>query len=223
MFFPVVLSQPITQIGELFLIDATKSYFFGELLSAKLDINGVIVNLDIEDKTKWKINFMFNAEGMKQIKLIIESEQEEEFESSTDILVVNKDEERLFSNDQDLARSESEIFCFLSEGQNSFNQYHREAQIRILDQLSNNGIFNKDGNRLLPVDIFDIEEVRDWSKFLTLSIMFRDLSTSNKDLYEEKSVYYFDLARRAQDKAVIRLGQNGERQVGLKQLWMVRR
>ena len=55
-----------------------------------------------------------------------------------------------------------------------------------------------------------IEEVNDWSKFLTLKMIFEGLSNATDDIFHEKASRYAEMAFQASNRAQLRLDKDGD-------------
>jgi hypothetical protein len=89
------------------------------------------------------------------------------------------------------------------KGRASFLDKHREAQLRILSHLDQKRIYTNDGQRLVAENIADLEEVRVWSKYLTLQIIFEGLINETGDTYESKANSYEVLATKESSRAAL--------------------
>ena len=59
-------------------------------------------------------------------------------------------------------------------------------------------------------EILDIEEFADWSKFMTLRLIFEGLSNATDDIFHEKAVRYNHLEAQARDRARIKIDLDGD-------------
>lgn len=121
------------------------------------------------------------------------------------IAVVTEAVDSLFSNDQDIVSYEADIFRFLRPGRASFLDFHRAAQKIILDDLDQKGITDNDGNKLVVTDIYDVEEVCEWSKYITLALLFKSIQSEVDDIFSSKSAMYQAMADKQATRATIRL------------------
>ena len=96
------------------------------------------------------------------------------------------------------------------DGRNTFKYVHREAQTQILEDIYRLGITDISGDRLTKDAVLDVEEVRQWSKFLTLQLIFNDISTEVEDKFKKLSDYYKKWALESRHKAVLKLDLNGD-------------
>jgi hypothetical protein len=126
------------------------------------------------------------------------------------IEVLTASDDGLYSDDQDLISLESDILKWVREGRNSFLDFHRKAQFLILDFLNDIGVRDVDSKRITKDDIVDVLEVRKWSKYKTLALIFEDISNATDDVFAEKRRFYDSLAKSAFNKSVLRLDLNND-------------
>lgn len=132
------------------------------------------------------------------------------FDRATSLTLVTEAEDYLFSSDVDLVKHEEEIFKFLPKGRSSFIYKHRRAQELILEDFNERGVTNTDNEKLTKADFVDIEEVRDWSIALTLSLIFADNSNVIGDTFSIKAEEYNSAALRHRDRAFTRVDLDGD-------------
>lgn len=106
------------------------------------------------------------------------------------IKIFTEDSDQLFSNDQDLERHEPQILKWIIAGRNTFKDIHRRAQTLIFDYLRRDGWKNQDGSKITKDQLLDNQEVKEWSTFWTLQLIFEGRSNSIGDFFEEKSNDY---------------------------------
>lgn len=92
----------------------------------------------------------------------------------------------VFSDDQDLLKEVRDIMDFRAAGDSSFIAYHVSSRDQIVQTLRNGGDFKRRleeefYRNLTKWDLLDIGEIRQASKFLTLSKIFFDVSENNED------------------------------------------
>lgn len=124
------------------------------------------------------------------------------------LTVVSEADDRLFSNDKDIISHEADIYRFLREGRASFLDFHRVAQKMILDDLDQRGLVDSNGNKLTALDIFDLEEVKEWSRYLALSLIFKSVQGEVDDVYSIKAQSYMNMADKQRTRTTVRLDTN---------------
>lgn len=124
--------------------------------------------------------------------------------------------DRLFSGDGDIMTWEPDIMKWVQKGRSSFLNIHREAQEQILYWLDKQGYVNIYREKFTKKDLVDLSEVRDWSAFKALSIIFWGLSNKENDVFLKKHYEYLKKANEARDRAVLRIDidEDGEADQG---------
>lgn len=212
--FPHIRVESVVQVNDRIRIDATRSYTTKDEAAVSLveiepeagfgfiDVTGA----NIKD---WFLDFQFATDGTKSISVRVTTDGAPSTVSK-DIVCLTKAEDNLFSEDQDLTVHESDILRYVRSGRNSFKNKHRESQRLIMEHLYKIGVVGKNGTKLTKASVVDVEEVKDWSKFLTLSLIFADQSTVPGDFFEAKSDNYLQMAEDARHRSIIKLDFNGD-------------
>lgn len=116
--------------------------------------------------------------------------------------------DRLFSSDLDLISEENQILKYLPAGKSSYIYVHRRAQESILEWLDQNGYVNVNEKKFTKHDIIDISEVKAWSRYLALELIFRDFGNAKDDVFKDKANFYEKKAIAARNRMVLRLDVN---------------
>lgn len=127
-----------------------------------------------------------------------------------DIEVITATIDNLFSSDSDIRAHEDDILKWVREGRDSYLDKHRLAQSVILGELDKDGIWKRDGERYTAVDIVDIQEFKEWSKYLVLRLIYESLSNATGDIFHEKANRYRGEEVSAKKRSVLRLDDNGD-------------
>lgn len=206
--FPILETETILQVNDKTRFDASKSYG-AEFTKIEIAPDGVDFKVCTDDKF---LDWSFDAPGTKTIKLRVTTESGDK-EVSKDILVVSSETDALFSNDDDLKQRESDIFRYLRDGRASFLDKHRAAKAEILQDLKNDELLDLDAESLTGLAI-NPGALRDWSKYLTLSIIFTDADTGfavgGSEYVKAKAESYRIAALRAKALAIRGLDTNGD-------------
>lgn len=153
------------------------------------------------------LDYAYSTDGVKTITLRVHTaSQTVNFGFSAD--VITEEQDRLFSSDSDLQSCEDDILNYVRKGRATFLDKHREAQRRIIRSLEKRRIFLSNGDRIKPENIQELEEVNEWSKFLTLHIIYSGLVNEVQDVFTQKSIQYGDLATEAESLASIRIQED---------------
>jgi hypothetical protein len=209
MIFTNVKSEKVVQVGDRTRLDASQTFSPDDeaINLVEVSFDSGVTFLDITE-TK-KIDWVFQDAGEK----IVHFRVNEAETMLKNITVLSEADDRLFSSDEDINALESDLKYLYKDGRTSHLDMHREAQGKILEELYNRGITNKDSNRLTKADVIDTMELRAWSKYLTLYLIFNDVRKGAEDAYTEKAKLYRGLADRAsQDKQFLKIDINGDGQ-----------
>jgi len=113
---------------------------------------------------------------------------------SAQICLMTEEEDKLFSCDQDLRVHEQDILKMLPDGYCNWNHMHRRAQKLILEWFDDNGYTVKCGDKLTKENVLVKSELRDWSTYYTLQLIFESQSNSLDDVFRDKARHYEGLA-----------------------------
>lgn len=114
----------------------------------------------------------------------------------------------LYSNDQDLRTHENDILKYVSDGRASYKDLHRRAQTLILDWINKNGWTDIYNNKIDKSHILDFSEVKEWSTFMVLKMIFRGNINSVDDVFTEKAKEYEEFEQSSRSRLVLRLDLN---------------
>lgn len=217
MIFHKLNLEDIVQTDDATRIDASQTFVSPDegaivLMRVSPD-NGVtwydVTNIDPE---KRYLDWAYNTDGDKTIKLEVTTDSSAASEKDFLLSVISKQDDCLFSSDSDLRKHEPEILCFLRRGRKSFLDVHRCAQKIIIDWLAMQidvkdcEIDTSDGcvvRKLTKKDLYDLEEVRSWSVYQALIIIFEGLSNQEGDVYSQKVARYSELMYRARSRSEV--------------------
>lgn len=131
------------------------------------------------------------------------------------ISIVTASDDKLFSSDQNLVELEPDILKYVPRGRSSFLNVHRASQKKIMDWLNESGVVDTSGAKLTKDDVVDVDEVRAWSRDLTLSLIFKGLQNAVDDVFADKAKYYESQAGNRQNRAKLRLDLNNDGSLSL--------
>jgi hypothetical protein len=219
MIFPHLEYERLVQEFDRTRLDASKTYLSpNHNPIQKIEIRPEALE-DFYDITESKhLDWQYGSDGSKAITLRITTGVDEDTldapeDSVYSIDVITEEDDHLFSVDNDIVAYEDDILKYVRAGRNTFLDKHRAAQKDILQILDRRRIMNRDGTRLTKDQIFDKVEVREWSKFKTLSIIFSGISNAVDDIFGQKAQHYAKKASEAENFAVIRLDLNKDGEV----------
>lgn len=119
-------------------------------------------------------------------------------------------DDNLFSDDSGIFTHETELKDIVPRGKSSFLYVHRKAKQLIIDWFNEMGWSDCDGNKLTDAAFVDKEEVRRMSEMWTLALIYKDLSNSVDDKFDQKSALYKSKVVDSQRRLRFRLDLNGD-------------
>jgi hypothetical protein len=131
------------------------------------------------------------------------------------ISVVTAADDALFSGDQDLVALEPDILRWVPDGRSSFLNVHRESQKKIIDWLNESGVTDVNGVALTKAAVVNVDEVRSWSRDLTLHLIFKGIQNAVDDVFSDKAKFYEAQSLKRQSRAKLRLDLNGDDTIDL--------
>lgn len=216
MIFPVLDFESIAQVGDTVVFDASKSHVTpdeGAISSIEIDPGPGFIDVTASEGV---LQWVFSLEQNNTISVRITTSGNSETKTFT-IQSFDAATEMLFSGDEDLKVLEPEIMCHLPQGKTSFINVHRAAQKTILRLLTERKYqtecLNNNASERVAIaasEIFDREDVREWSKYMTLRMIFEGLSNQEDDIYERKSDDYRAAERNAMDRAMVAYDKDGD-------------
>ena len=206
--FPILELENIVQIGDKTRLEGSESY---SAEFAKIEIAPDGVNFkDCTDAGY--LDWQFETAGTINIILRVTSESGSK-EATKSILVVSSEADALYSTDEDFKGVESEIFRYLRKGRSSFLDKHREAKRQIIQALKNENLIKIDATDLTGLAI-NAGALKDWSKYLTLSLVFFDCNTGygvgGPEYFLAKAQSYKAAAELAKANAIRGLDTNAD-------------
>ena len=219
MIFPHLDFEKIVQVNDKTRLDANRTFLSPSSNPIQvLEIQPEALENFYNVTTAKYLDWAYPLDGEKVVTLRITTGVDNltldtpvEFEYSLEAL--SEEDDNLFSNDNELTQYEDDILKYIRKGRNSFLDKHRAAQSFIMSELDRRRIVNKDGTRLSKDQIKDIEEVKEWSRFYTLYIIFKGIGNAVDDIFGQKAMSYLKRSQEAQNFAVIRLDMNKDGEI----------
>jgi len=212
--FPHIESDDIVQANDKFRLSAVKSYITkGEAAITLVEIDpgdGVFVpvtGLPVASKN-WFMDFQHSSAGDKTVAVRITTDGAPVTVTKT-VTVLSEASDYLFSKDSALTAIESDVLKYVPEGRSSFKYAHREAQGQILEWLWTNGYYKTGVERFVKTDFVNLIEVNYWSKYLTLRLIFKDLSNMVDDIFDKKAKQYENIEHQWRTKSVLKIDLDG--------------
>ena len=229
MIFPVIELENMVQIDDRTRLKVDKSFVSADESSMTLiEVEPFTGSGFIDVTSEQYLDWQYSTDGTKVVSCKITTDGAPVI-SSKAIEVVTAVDDKLFSSDADLISYEADILNYTRVGRNSFLDVHRTAQTIILAWLDEHRIWDVSGAKLTKEAIIDIEEVAQWSRYMTLRIIFESLSNSTDDIFHEKSTRYKGLEAKTRERGSIKLDRDGNGEIdsdeilSLRSLRLVRR
>lgn len=194
MIFPNLELEKIVQVNDKTRLDATKSYISKDeaaitLVEIEPYAGAGFIAVTGTSSDDYYLDWEYATDGVKVVSCRITTDGAPTT-ITKNLTIISVVDDNLLSSDADIVMNESDILKYVRPGRNSFLDYHRRAQERVIAYLDENQYRDDDGNKLEKIDIVDIADFTEWSKFLTLSLIYQDLSNAIDDVFDKKSKYY---------------------------------
>lgn len=207
MIFGKIDAESVVQVGDMVRLNLSRSFTTpeeGEVTQVEIqpEAGGAFFCVSPSDKNLWFIDWAYSTAGVKTVTGRIATDGEP-VDFSHAITVITAAQDNLLSQDSDISAHETDILKYLPAGKNSFIYVHRRSQRLILDYLNQMGYRHKDGTLLTQASLIQTEDFRLWSTYLTLHLIFRDLSNAVDDIFAQKALAYEQHMLRVRDRAYI--------------------
>lgn len=214
MIFPNLELESVVQVKDRTRLNGTKTFVSkDEEAITVVEIEPETGNgyIDVTGTTSkdWYLDWEYATDGSKTVSVRVTTDGAPTVKTY-EIEVIDVDDDKLFSNDQDLKTHETDILKWIQPGRNTYLDVHRRAQTLIFSYLDEKGITDQDGNKLTKAAVIDISEVKEWSTFLTLKLIFEGISNSTDDVFRFKAIEYAKKEYEARNRAVFRFDLNGD-------------
>jgi hypothetical protein len=216
MIFPIIECDDTVQVNDKFRISADKSYVTKDEAAISL------VEIDAGDgsfidvtgsapikASNWFLDFQHSTPGSKTVAVRVTTDGSPVTVTKT-VTVLTAAQDYLYSKDSELVAIESDILKYMPAGKASFKYAHREAQGQILEWLWTNGYWKSDGSRFVKTDFIDLIEVNYWSRYLTLRLIYDDLSNQTEDIFFKKARKHENTEHLWRRKAMLKIDVNGD-------------
>lgn len=214
--FPDLSCEEIVQTNDRTRLSAINSFVTPDetsgITSIKIKPQSNVDYIDVTDNMY--LDWQYTFAGSQTVKVLVESgAASASADFSKTIQVVTPSSDRLFSTDQDIKLHEPDILKWKEDGRNSFLNIHRRAKKLILEYLRREGFVDVYGNPYTDAAIIDIDEVKQWSTFITLRLIFEGISNSTEDVFHIKAKRYFEMEQKWRSIALLRLDIDGDGEV----------
>jgi hypothetical protein len=212
--FPNLRSEGTIQVDDRSRLDASGSFKDkGEgtisLVRIKPSASDSFIIVTGASSKDWYLDWEYSSAGTKTVTVELTSTGSPTTKDFT-LTVVTAATDKLFSSDQDLIEHEPDIMKWVQAGRNSFLNIHRRAQERILAFLDEKGYTDTNGDRLDKDAVIDTQELKEWSAFMTLKLIFLGLSNSVEDVFMQKAKNYESREVEARNRSILRLDFDGD-------------
>jgi hypothetical protein len=210
-------TDKVVQAGDKTRLDATRSFIAKgsediTLVEIEPEEDAGFIDITGDSSEDWFLDWAYATEGEKTVTVRITTDGDP-VALEKEILVLTEEEDSLLSTDQDLIALESDLMKYLPEGKNSFIYVHRKAQSLILDYLDKNGFKDINKDRLTKEAFVQKEPFNSWSKFMSLRLIFFDMSNQPDDHWMEKSKEYLKLEEAARTRVSVPLDLDGDGEI----------
>lgn len=203
--FPTLEVESTLQVNDKTRLNALKTFISPDEAAISLvRIKPEATALFVDVTTNKYLDWSYATDGAKTVTVEVTTDGAPVTLNKT-ITVLSETDDKLFSVDSELTAHEPEILNYVRAGRSSFLDVHRLSQDRILTYLDEKRIWDSEGNRLTKDAVTDIEEVNDWSKFMTLMFIFEGLSNAVDDIFDQKAKKYRTSMEEARNRATLRL------------------
>jgi hypothetical protein len=212
MFFIDIDSESIIQVNDRLRINLKKSAGTNDNSPVlKVEVRPFAASSFIQvsdnmmpiDNTKWFLDWEYDSIGTKVVTAKFTFVDTTTVEKDFSISCISEAVDGLYSNDDDLKIHENDIKEYLKQGKTSFKNFHRRAQTLILDELDRKGFRLQDGSKITKAEILDKSEVKEWSTYLVLKLIFESVSNAKDDIFRIKSEAYRICEKNSKDKAYL--------------------
>lgn len=214
MIFPHLELEATVQVDDKTRLSASKSFIDkAEAAITLVEIQPSAADsfIDVTGSTAddWYLDWSYATDGAAVVVVRITTDGAPTTFSKT-ITVISVADDKLFSADSDLTSHESDVLNWVPKGRNSFLDVHRRAQSRILAWLDEHGYTDTSGDRLTKAAVIDIQEMKEWSTFMTLKLIFEGIKNQVDDIFDQKAKTYESLEIGARNRSILRLDLDGD-------------
>ncbi len=213
--FPKVRVDKVVQADDGLRLDATSTFVSKDeaaitLVEIEPESGNGFIDVTGTKQKDWFLDWQYSGASRTVDVTVRVTTDGAPVTHTEQIQVVTAADDKLFSDDYDLLVKEEDIIKWLPDGRTSFKYKHRQAQTMIIEDFNERGVVDSDGEKLTKDAFVDLEEVRQWSLNLTLSLIFKDNSNVVGDIYDLKANEYMSEALSHKHRAYFRLDIDGD-------------
>lgn len=196
--FGILDFDSIVQVDEKIRLDASRSFITKDESAITLveiepyagfGFVEVYSTLGAQAQEDWYLDTGYTSAGSKVVSVRITTDGLPST-FTFDLTVLSVSDDNLFSSDNDLKAIEPDVMKWLPAGKTTWNFIHRKAQDKILTEIYKSRILGVDGEKLTKDEVIDKAEVREWSTYLALSLIYNGISNAVDDVFSFKSSNY---------------------------------
>jgi hypothetical protein len=210
MIFLNCIKEDLVQVNDKTRIDVSKSFVSGANITnitIKPSADDSAISVFNTNQERWHLDWAYLTDGEKTITVQATDGTNTVSQNFT-INVISAEDDNLYSNDSHIFAIESELKRYIPQGRNSYINIHREAQSRILNYLDRKRIWQDNGEPYTKTQINLHGELRKWSMYEAMLMIYTDLLISVGDKFAEKVNEYKTLRNYERDRGAIRIDKN---------------
>lgn len=227
--FIVVVNDSVVQVGDKTRFDLSKSFCAKPLVTSafikKIEVKPEPTSawIEIHDSTvpaeklaikDWYFDWIYldktgATSDVQTFSVRFTDINDVIYSASRELTLLTETQDALFSSDEDLIAHEPDILKWIPDGRSSWKYVHRRCQNRILSYLFEKGYKNTDGSPFTKSQIIQKYDVKEWSIFMALKIIFGSVINSKDDVFLQKAKFYENLEGKA-NKTDIRVDLNSD-------------
>lgn len=208
--FAVLQTDHVVQVGDKTRLDASSSFASPVAAITKFEIKPTAEGefIEVSPDQPW-LDWIYTEAGQLTPSVRVTTGDGETAATGlgmTEITVLTEEDDRLFSSDSDLKGVVPLIYRYLPDGRASFKYAHRASQEIILDRINRRV---KSGAWLSAEAVANIEQVRQWSKYLTLASIYAAAQIAKDDFFFQEQARFANTASKYESDAYIELKLDG--------------
>lgn len=208
--FAVLQSDHVAQVGDKTRLDASSSFASPVAAITKVEIKPATDAefIEVSPEQPW-LDWIYTEAGLFTPSLRVTTGEGEAAVTGlgmTEITVLTEEDDRLFSSDSDLKGVVPLIYRYLPDGRASFKYAHRASQEIILDRINRR---MKSGAWLSAEAVANIEQVRQWSKYLTLASIYAAAQIAKDDFFFQEQARFANAASKYESATYVELKLDG--------------
>jgi len=160
------------------------------------------------DTSLWFLDWAYTSAATNTVTIVATDSGATTYTKELTIESVTEATDYLYSNDRDIFKIETELKDYIPDGYSSFNYVHREAQQRILDFINRKNLRNRDDTRFLKTQLNLDQDIRRWSTYEALQIIYSDLFVTGGDKFAIKADTYTKERDKLRTQNALRIDYN---------------